>query len=89
MMRKWKVSRNNNEYLKIKEHLIVLYKNRESGKRKYSFDKQNPDSSCEQTKILGVSKTHFEFSTPRFSRSGIYTNRIFPRRKYPETPLSG
>lgn len=40
MMQKWKVSRNNNEYLKIKEHLIVLYKNRESGKWKYSFDKQ-------------------------------------------------
>ena len=40
MMRKWKVSRNNNEYLKIKEHLIVLHKNRESGKWKYSFDKQ-------------------------------------------------
>ncbi|MBR6916915.1 MAG: ATP-binding domain-containing protein [Clostridia bacterium] len=38
MNRRWKVSRNNNEYLKIKEHLIVLYKNRESGKWKYSFD---------------------------------------------------
>ena len=40
MMQKWKVPRNNNEYLKIKEHLIVLYKNRKSGKWKYSFDKQ-------------------------------------------------
>ena len=30
MMQKWKVPRNNNEYLKIKEHLIVLYKNRKS-----------------------------------------------------------
>ena len=67
----------------------MLYKNRESGKWKCSFDKQNPDSSCEQTIILGVSKTHFEFLTPRFSRSGIYTNRIFPRRKYPETPFYG
>ena len=38
MKRRWKVSRNNNEYLKIKEHLIVLYKNRNSGLWKYSID---------------------------------------------------
>lgn len=59
MIRKWKVSRNNNEYLKIKEHLIVLYKNRESGKWKYSFDKQKSGRSCEQTKILGGVKNSF------------------------------
>lgn len=34
----WKTSRNGNSYLKIKEHVFVLYKNKFNGKWKYSVD---------------------------------------------------
>lgn len=34
----WKTSRNGNSYLKIKEHVFVLYKNKFNGKWKYSID---------------------------------------------------
>lgn len=38
LKRKWKVSRNGNEYLKIDEHLIVLVKSAKNGRWSYSFD---------------------------------------------------
>lgn len=36
--RKWKTSKNNNSYIKIKDHLIVLYQNAKYGSWKYSLD---------------------------------------------------
>ena len=36
--RKWKTSKNNNSYIKIKDHLIVLYYNKSYDKWKYSID---------------------------------------------------
>ncbi len=36
--RKWKTSRNNNSYIKIKNHLIVLYYNKKYNNWKYSID---------------------------------------------------
>ena len=36
--RKWKVSKNKNEYLKIKGHIIVLYEDKARGIWRYSFD---------------------------------------------------
>lgn len=36
--RKWKTSKNNNSYLKIKNHLIVLYYNKKYDNWKYSID---------------------------------------------------
>ena len=38
MTRKWKQSKNNNSYLKIKDHLIVLYFNKNYKNWKYSLD---------------------------------------------------
>ena len=38
MKRKWKISKNNNKYIKIKEHLIILYYNEKSKSWKYSLD---------------------------------------------------
>ena len=38
--RKWKTSKNNNSYLKIKEHLVVLYFNKKFNNWKYSIDNQ-------------------------------------------------
>lgn len=40
MKRKWKVSKNNNSYLKIQNHLIVLYYNKKYDNWKYSLDNQ-------------------------------------------------
>ncbi|MBQ9847510.1 MAG: UvrD-helicase domain-containing protein [Clostridia bacterium] len=36
--RKWKISKNNNRYVKIKDHLIVLYYSRSNNNWKYSID---------------------------------------------------
>ena len=36
--RKWKTSKNNNSFLKIKDHLIVLYYNKKYDNWKYSLD---------------------------------------------------
>lgn len=36
--RKWKISKNNNSYIKIKNHLIVLYYNKRFDNWKYSID---------------------------------------------------
>lgn len=36
--RKWKISKNNNRYVKIKDHLIVLYYNKKYDNWKYSID---------------------------------------------------
>lgn len=38
--RKWKQSKNNNSYIKIKDHLIVLYYNAKYNNWKYSLDNQ-------------------------------------------------
>ena len=38
--RKWKESRNGNAYAKIKEHLVVLYRIKNSSKWKYSLDNE-------------------------------------------------
>ena len=38
LARKWKVSRNGNRYLKIREHIIVLIEERSRGGWRYSFD---------------------------------------------------
>ncbi len=38
MTRKWKMSKNNNSYLKIKDHIIVLYYNQRYNNWKYSLD---------------------------------------------------
>ena len=40
MNRKWKESRNNNSYLKIKDHLIVLYFSERNRNWKYSLDNE-------------------------------------------------
>ena len=36
--RKWKTSKNNNSFIKIKDHLIVLYFNKKYNNWKYSLD---------------------------------------------------
>lgn len=36
--RKWKISKNNNRYIKLKDHLIVLYYSRKNNNWKYSID---------------------------------------------------
>lgn len=36
--RKWKISKNNNKYIKLKDHLIVLYYSRKNNNWKYSID---------------------------------------------------
>ena len=38
--RHWKTSKNSNSYLKIKEHLVVLYHNKQYNNWKYSLDNQ-------------------------------------------------
>lgn len=38
LARKWRVSKNGNKYLKIKEHIMVLYEDKQRGVWKYSFD---------------------------------------------------
>ncbi len=38
--RKWKTSKNNNSYIKIKDHLIVLYYNKNYNNWKYSIDNE-------------------------------------------------
>ncbi len=38
--RKWKTSKNNNSYIKIKDHLIVLYYNKNYDNWKYSIDNE-------------------------------------------------
>ena len=38
--RKWKQSRNGNSYVKIKDHLVVLYKLKSSSRWKYSLDNE-------------------------------------------------
>ncbi len=40
MERKWRQSRSNNPYLKIKDHLIVLYYSERHGNWKYSLDNE-------------------------------------------------
>ena len=36
--RRWKISKNSNSYLKVKDHLVVLYHNKKFGTWKYSLD---------------------------------------------------
>jgi len=36
--RKWKISKNNNRYIKIRDHLVVLYYNQKYDNWKYSLD---------------------------------------------------
>ncbi len=38
--RKWKTSKNNNSYIKIKDHLIVLCYNKKHDNRNYSIDNE-------------------------------------------------
>ena len=40
MTRKWKLSGKSNQYIKVKDHLIVLYHNKERNRWKYALDKQ-------------------------------------------------
>ena len=38
--RQWKTSKNSNSYIKIKDHLVVLYYNKNYNNWKYSLDNQ-------------------------------------------------
>lgn len=40
LARQWKMSKNNNSYLKIQDHLLVLYNNKNNGTWKFSIDNQ-------------------------------------------------